>query len=155
MPMPDPGAGGISSGEIGGVLAGIIAGGMAIGKGLAWLLNWRDARANTRTAKLDKWHDELEQEKRDLDERRKDLDAKLDERMESLEQQVARHGVAIDRWRMAFHLVAAELLQRDPKSMALMQAQKILAEAFPLNLAVPEDMEATLGQIDAAGGMSR
>lgn len=146
--MPDPGAGGISSGEIGGVLAGIIAGGVAIGKGLAWLLNWRDARAKTRTAKLDKWHEELAR-------REKDLDARLDHRLESLERQVTQHTAALDKWRMAFHLVAAELLQRHPQSTALMQAQKILAEAFPLNLTLPEDMEAALGQIDQAGGGGR
>ncbi|UZW55567.1 hypothetical protein NUH86_01810 [Sphingobium sp. JS3065] len=143
--MPDPGAGGISSGEVGGVVAGLVAAAVAIGKGLGWLLNWRDARANTRTAKLDKWHDELER-------REKELDAKLEDRMESLERQVAQHTAALDKWRMAFHLVAAELLQRHPQSTALMQAQKILAEAFPVSLTVPDDMAAALGRIDAADG---
>ncbi|MEV5021429.1 hypothetical protein MRBLMA1_001252 [Sphingobium sp. LMA1-1-1.1] len=134
--MPDPGAGGISSGEVGGVLAGVIAVGMALGKGMAWLLNWRDARAKTRAAKLQVWHDELKA-------REDALDRKIDARLASFEQQV-------DKWRLAFHLVAAELLQRYPQSMALMQAQKILAEAFPIHLAVPEDMARSLDRLDEA-----
>ncbi|AMK18688.1 hypothetical protein [Sphingobium sp. MI1205] len=141
--MPDPGAGGISSGEVGGVLAGVVAMGVAVGKGLAWLINWRDVRASTRSAKLDKWHEELAR-------REKDLDDKLDHRMNGLERQVGDLTVAVDKWRMAFHMVAAELLQRHPQSAALMQAQKILAEAFPIHLAVPEDMARALGRIDEA-----
>lgn len=139
--MPDPGAGGISTGEVGGVLAGVIAVGMAAGKAIAWVLNWRDARATTRAAKLDRWHEELLK-------REKELDDKIDQRMAGLEHQV-------DKWRMAFHLVAAELLQRHPQSAALMQAQKILAEAVPLSLAVPADMEAALGRIDQADAGNR
>lgn len=139
--MPDPGAGGLSSGEVGGALAGVIAVGMAVGKGVAWLLNWRDVRAQTRAAKLQVWHDELKA-------REDALDRKIEARLASFEQQV-------DKWRLAFHLVAAELLQRYPQSMALMQAQRILAEAFPMHLsdvALPEDMERSLRQLDEKAG---
>lgn len=141
--MPDPGAGGFSSGEVGGVLAGVVAVVVAAGKGIAWVLNWRDARAKTRAAKLDRWHEELLK-------REKELDDKIDNRMAGLEHQVGELGRAVDKWRMAFHLVAAELLQRHPQSAALMQAQKILAEVFPISLAVPADMEEALGRIDEA-----
>ena len=141
--MPDPGAGGISSGEVGGVLAGVVAVGVAASKGLAWLINWRDARAQTRSAKLDQWHEELKRREMDLDE-------KLDQRMNGLEQQVGDLTKAVDKWRMAFHMVAAELLQRHPQSAALIQAQKILAEAFPIHLAVPEDMVRTLDRVGEA-----
>lgn len=141
--MPDPGAGGFSTGEVGGVLAGVVAVGVAAGKGIGWLLNWRDARAKTRAAKLDRWHEELLK-------REKELDDKLDQRMNGLERQVGDLTVAVDKWRMAFHMVAAELLQRHPQSAALIQAQKILAEAFPIHLAMPADMEEALGRIDEA-----
>lgn len=40
----------------GGVLAGLIA---AFGKGLAWLVGWRDARGEGRQARLDAWEKSL------------------------------------------------------------------------------------------------
>lgn len=135
---------GSAAGEVGGALAGVVALLYAMGKGFAWFLNWNEARASTRSVKLDKWHDELE-------EREKALDARINERMSSFEQQVAELGRAANKWRMAFHLVAAELLQRNPQSIALMQAQKILAEEFPLSLAdmtVPVDMQDAMAALD-------
>lgn len=135
---------GVSPGEVGGWLAGAVVLLGAFGKGIAWLLNWRDARAQTRAAKLQAWHEELAR-------RETALDAKVDERMAGLEQQVAELGRNVDKWRMAFHLVAAELLQRHPQSTALMQAQKILAEACPMHLSdiiIPPDMERTLSRLD-------
>jgi len=138
--MADPTSGNITPGEVGGYLGGALAICMALGKGIAWAINWRDTRAQTRTAKLDAWQNELK-------EREKLLADKVDQRMDELEHQVGALTVAVDKWRMAFHLVAAELLQRHPQSAALMQAQSILAEAFPVVLTVPADMEETLGKI--------
>ncbi len=141
--MPDAGS---AAGEAGGIFAGIVALLYAVGKGLAWVVNWRDARALTRSAKLDKWHDELE-------EKEKLLAAKIEQRMTAFETQVTEMGKAVNKWRMAFHMVAAELLQRNPHSMALMQAQKILAEDFPLligDAVLPPDMADSLRRLDEA-----
>ncbi|MEV5033692.1 hypothetical protein MRBLMC3_002929 [Sphingobium sp. LMC3-1-1.1] len=145
--MPDPGAG-TSLGEAGGQVAGALAILYAVGKAFAWIINWRDTREQTRAAKMQAWHDELKS-------REDALDRKIEDRMASFEHQVGELTRVVDKWRLAFHLVAAELLQRDPQSKALLQAQRILSEAFPLNLAVPEDMVETLGQLDVARGSGR
>lgn len=142
--MPEPTGTGLTPGEAGGMFAGILALLALVGRGIAWIVGWSDARAISRSAKLDQWHKELV-------ERDRELDARDDRRLAALEGQVAELTRAVDKWRTAFHLVSAELLQKNPKSVALMQAQKILAEAFPLHLddmAVPADMGAQLDRLD-------
>lgn len=134
---------GSAAGEAGGIFAGAVALLVVIGKGAAWLINWKDTREQTRSAKLQIWHEELKEREEALDER-------VDRRMEALESQLVDLSRTVDKWRTAFHLVAAELLQRHPQSVALMQAQKILAEAFPLHLHdmnIPGDMQKTLDRI--------
>ena len=70
--MSDPGS---AAGEAGGIIAGAVAVLYALGKGTAWLLNWKDARAQSRAAKLQLWHDELaKREKEQEKEEQKDIE---------------------------------------------------------------------------------
>lgn len=140
--MADPAAG-LSTGEAGGLFAGAVALLAVLGKGAAWLINWGDARAQSRAAKLQLWHDELK-------ERETALDAQINGRLAALELQVKDLTATAEKWRTAFHLVAAEQLQRNPHSAALLQAQKILAEIFPWHLedsAIPQEMQGALDRM--------
>jgi hypothetical protein len=137
--VSDPG--GVSPGEIGGVFAGIIALLVALGKGFKWLLNWNDARAQTRSAKLDAWHRELIAEREKLDEERAEYQARVEERLKILE----RRAYAL--W-LAFKMVEGRLRKVDPDDIVLVKADELLAAAFPLDPVIPPDMSANLGKID-------
>lgn len=128
-----------SPGEVGGVIAGL----GVLGAGFKWLWTAIQGSRETRAAKLDRWHSELT-------ERERALDAKIDARMEAMETQVKELTGAVDRWRMAFQLVASELLHLNPRSQAILQAQKILAEVYPVSLSIPDDMTETLNKLDGA-----
>mgnify|MGYP000379001101 CR=1 FL=1 len=123
-------------GEVGGMVALL---GM-VGATIKWLWSAAQKAGSTRSAKLDRWHEELSERERALDE-------KLNARMSAMEAQVKDLGGAVDRWRMAFQLVAAEMLQINPRSRALLQAQRILAEVYSVDFTVPADMEAALHDI--------
>lgn len=134
--MSDPAASGLSAGEIGGIFAGLVALLAALGKAAAWLLNWNDARVNSRSAKLQRWHEELT-------ERETRIDAQVNARLNTLETSYERlndaHSVVLqrlDRSRMAYRVIAAELIEIAPHSAALVQAQMILTEPFPTDALV-------------------
>lgn len=137
--MPDPS--GVSPGEIGGVTAGVIALLVAFGHGLKWLLNWNDARAHTRSAKLDIWQAELTKREWKLDEDREAYHDKVEKRLEEIDAQ----NQAL---RIAFDLVAAPLRFLDPTNPALARAEQILHAAFPLVPRIAKDMSETLGDLD-------
>lgn len=143
--------GGVSGGELGGLVAGVIALLIAIGHGSRWLLGWSDNRARTRHEKLNTWQTELEH-------REKTLDNAVSARLLLLEKQVpqlihlqAKMRTMVDRWRIAFKIVAAELVTIAPHSMALMQAQSILADAETWEPVVPDDMGEMLDEMDGTG----
>ena len=140
--------GGVSAGEVGGIIAGAIAILAALGKGAAWLLNWKDARANSRSAKLQAWHDELTA-------REVKLDAEIASRLSRIEEAhaslVKNHFdvlIRFERQRNAYRVLAAEVIAVAPHSAALIQAQMILEEPMPVP-AMPGGAE-LLDEIDAA-----
>jgi hypothetical protein len=132
---------GSAAGEAGGMIAGSVAILYAFGKGMAWLLNWRDARALSRAAKLQAWHDEL-----------KAREAKQDERdlkyQQHIETQLRRQAVEIRVLRRAFELVAEPLRRLEPDNPNLSHAQAMLDRAFPLDPGIPEDLASLMAMID-------
>lgn len=128
-------------GEATGIIAGSLGVFYAIGKGAAWLINWRDARAQSRAAKLQAWHSELEAREAKQDER----DRKYQQHIET---QLRRQAVEIRVLRRAFELVAEPLRRLEPDNPNLTMAQTMLDRAFPLDPALPEDLGILLAMID-------
>lgn len=149
--MSDPAGSGMSAGEIGGIFAGVVALLAAIGKGAAWLLNWNEARANSRSAKLQAWHDELAQREAKLDDDINDRLAVLEASYQRLSDQHVVVLQRFDRSQMAYRLIAAELIEIAPHSAALVQAQMILAQPFPAE-ALPGSADIFRRMDEAAGG---
>lgn len=141
LPVSEP----LSSGDLAGILGGIVSLVVAAGGGIRWLCSAQERRVRRRDEKLDRWQGELEERERSLDGslmgRLLSLEAKA-ERVEPLERRT-------ERLRLAYRLVASELLRLSPHSGALLQAQALLAEeAGPLLTALPDDMA---DQIDRLG----
>lgn len=136
--MADPSS---AAGEVGGVFAGTVALLYALGKGAAWLLNWKDARAQSRAAKLQAWHDELKK-------REEEQDARDREYRQHIETQLRRQQVEIRVLRRAFELVAEPLRRLEPDNPNLSQAQAMLDRAFPLDPSLPNDMSILMAMID-------
>lgn len=136
---------GSAAGEAGGIIAGAVAVLYALGRGTAWLLNWKDARAQSRAAKLQAWHDELAKKEREQDERDKRY-------QQHIETQLRRQSIEIRVLRRAFELVAEPLRRLEPDNPKLAQAQTMLDRAFPLDAGLPIDMSALLSMIDEPGG---
>lgn len=133
--------GGVAAGEVAGGVAAGLAVLAALGKAVQWIwAAYRDA-GMSRSAKLDRWHDELL-------ERERALKQQVDADLRALRADVARLGVHLEKYRRAFGVVAGELYRRDGASAALREARDILDEAFPLHLDLPPDMAA---QIDRLG----
>lgn len=95
-----------------------------IGGAFRWLVNWRGARAETRAAKLQHWHDELDAREKRIDQMQADYQRRIEARLATLE----RENMALRR---AFELVTAALRAKDPRNRALDQAEAAIAEAFP------------------------
>ncbi len=142
--------GGISAGEAGGIIAGAIALLAALGKGAAWLINWKDARANSRSAKLQVWHDELAAREAKLDAETESRLSRIEEEHQGLVKNHFALLIRFERQRNAYRILAAEVIAVAPHSAALIQAQMILDEPLPVPsmAGVPE----LLDEIDAADG---
>lgn len=69
---------------------------------------------------------------------------KLEKENLALVRLYSRVQIRLDRVKLAFDLVAAELHRRDPGNKALSAAEKILREAFPPEPKTPPDMEELL-----------
>ena len=133
---------GVTPGEVGGIIAGCVGVLVAIGHGIRWLLNFRERQANSRQAKLQIWHDELQAREDKIDKKLADYQAKTEARLEvALGQNRAL--------RIAFELVAAPLRKIDPSNSNLAQAEQLLHAAFPLDPAVPPNIAALLSQIES------
>lgn len=130
-----------AAGEAGGIFAGVVALLVAVGHGVSWLLNWKEARAQSRAAKLQAWHDELDKRKREQDERDREY-------RQHIETQLRRQQVEIRVLRRAFELVAEPLRRLEPDNPNLSQAQAMLDRAFPLDPALPNDMSILMAMID-------
>lgn len=140
--MSDPGS---AAGEAGGIIAGAVAVLYALGKGAGWLLNWKDARAQSRAAKLQLWHDELAKREKEQDDR--DLQYR-----QHIETQLRRLALENRVLRRAFELVAEPLRRLEPDNPKLAQAQNMLDRAFPLDPGLPIDMGILVSMIDEPGG---
>jgi uncharacterized protein HemX len=132
---------GASAGEVGGMVAGAIAILAALGKAAAWALNWKDARARTRAAKLQAWHEELRAREEQQDKRDRDYQQRI-------ETQLRRLAVENRVLRRAFELVAEPLRRLEPDNPNLARAQLMLDRAFPLDPALPEDLATLTAMID-------
>ncbi|SFR86361.1 hypothetical protein [Sphingomonas jatrophae] len=143
-----------SLGEAGGLLAGAIALAAAVGKGVQWLLQWGERRAertaSVREAKLARWHSELEERDRRIEGKEDGYLAKVERAMQSFQQQLDQRSAENQALRLAFELVAGALRERDPMNSALKRAEQLLATAFPLDPIIPPTMAAELGAIDVA-----
>ena len=140
--MSDPTA---AAGEAGGMFAGAVALLVVLGKGGAWLINWKDARVQSRAAKLQAWHDELAKKEKEQDERERQY-------RQHIETQLRRLALENRVLRRAFELVAEPLRRLEPDNPKLVQAQNMLDRAFPLDPGLPIDMGALLSMIDEPGG---
>lgn len=112
-----------SPGEAGGIFAGAVAVLGVIGAGLKWGLNWNDARAHSRAAKLDAWHHELEERERKLDDQQARYQKRIETRLAHVEMENRALGEALG-------LVTIALRGRDPANPALVAADDIIKNAF-------------------------
>lgn len=145
---------GISAGEVGGVVAGVIALVAAIGKGLAWLLNWNEARTSNRQARLEKWEASLVERERSY---REEIEARLEqaeERLQHAEDKTATMATTIANLRsnqaaltIAVVDLATDLDVHAPTSPVLLGVIRSLRK-----LALPEPspaLEALAARLDA------
>jgi hypothetical protein len=72
---------------------------------------------------------------------------KLEKENLALIRLYSRVQIRLDRVKLAFDLVAAELHRRDPGNKALASAEKILREAFPPDSTTPPDMQDLLREL--------
>jgi len=112
-----------------------------VGKGFQWLVGWRDARAATRTAKLDAWHKELQAREDRIEARDREYQAHI-------EQELRQLKIESRALRAAFEMVAGALQQSAPSHPALERARTLLSAAFPLDPSMPEDLGVLVTMID-------
>ena len=126
----------VSAGEVGGIVAGVLAVAAALGKAAQWVwASYRDAGAS-RSAKLDRWHDELTQREHAL---KAEMDRQLSE-MRVVQEELEAHRIAI-------HVLVAKVARDDPHAPELRQVADVLGAAFPLHMEVLADMAAVLGRV--------
>lgn len=131
-------------GEIGGILAGALAILAAFGAGLKWLVDFvarrRDVSEASRTAKLQTWHDELDQREREFEDRQKAYQLQIEARLSQVE--------ATNRTLLrAVEMLSASLRVIEPNNPALAQVSQLLEAAFPVDFGIPDGMRAQLGAI--------
>lgn len=56
--------------------------------------------------------------------------------------------VRLERFRLAFQMVAAELARKSPGSLALQNAKAILSESFEIDPDLPSDLKSLLERLD-------
>ena len=131
-------------GEIGGIIAGILGLLAALGAGLKWWLDFMakrwDVNQTSRTAKLQTWHNELEERERDFEEKQKAYQAQIEARL----SQVERTNRNLLR---AVEMLSASLRVLEPNNPALAQVSALLETAFPIGMDLPADMRAQLGAV--------
>lgn len=122
-----------SAGEVGGVFAGVVAALAAVGKGLAWLLNWRDERISYREKRLDA----LE---RSLQAREKQYREAIEHELADLRGEMVR--LRSQQGALSFSLLEVAIAHRDadPDSPALSRAAASLRQAFPPEYDTPAEI---------------
>lgn len=124
----------------GGIVAGAIALLATFGGGARWLLNWNERRAESRSAKLQKWSDELDRREAKLDAER---EAEIVGIKTTLSQMSGEHHALFQ----CYHLLAAALIKLDPVNPALTEASALLSAAYRIDRTMPANMAALLGRI--------
>lgn len=109
----------LTAGEVGGVFAGAVAALAALGKGLAWLLDWNDARTSGREARLEAWE-------RSLVDREKAYREEIEGQLATTRAELARVEADFTTLRAVLAEVTAELHRHVPDSPALARAARAL-----------------------------
>lgn len=123
-----------SPGEAGGVFAGLVAALAVLGKGLAWLLNWNETRAQGREARLKAWEESLA-------EREKKHHEEVEHRLATTDQRLQLVTAVL------FEMVG-EMQLLDPGSAVVAKARVILQQAYPLDFETPADLQTLVRRID-------
>lgn len=130
----------MSEGKIIEDIAQVAVGGASVGGGFVgfrWLMNWLTQWSEKRAARLDAQEERADLEWKEIRQALKDQLADALRRVEKVEVQ----NLALRR---AFNHVAGALLRHDPKHPALMEADQIMAAAFPT------DFELAVSRAEAA-----
>lgn len=126
--------GNLSPGDVGGVFAGLVGLLVAIGKGFAWLANWKNTRENTRAARLRAW------------------EAALDKRDREMRVELEQHVHAVEKKLSAVTMVMFEMLgelQRlDPVNPVLARARVVLNQTYPVDPDIPEEMRTLIRRVE-------
>lgn len=126
--------------------AEVAAGGAGFGGAFAafwWLINWFTGRADKRQAVLDAQEEKVDQDWRAIREELHAANAATNRKLAAIEKQN-------EALRFAFHHVAGALIRIDPKNPALVQAEQLLAQAFPIDFGMlAARAEAALDQVAA------
>ncbi len=108
-----------SAGDWGGAFAGVIAVTATVGKGLAWLLNWNEARSSGREARLASWESSLVA-------REKAYREEIEGQLAATRGELARVEIELGVLREVLGEVTAELHRHAPDSPALARAARSL-----------------------------
>lgn len=131
------------AGDWGGLFAGFVAGAAALSKGLAWLLNWNEARSSGREARLVSWEVNLVARERAY---REEIEGQLS----AARIDLARLEAEVEQLRAVLFDVTTDLHRHAPVSPALSRAVRLLGMAYPIDPATPADLTALAAQVDAA-----
>lgn len=135
---------GITPGEAGGTLAGIVALLALFGGGLKWLFGFiasrNDVTVSSRTAKLEAWHQELNEREADFEARQKEYHERIEMRLTQVE---AANRVLL----RAVEMLSASLRVIKPDDAVLAQVTTMLETAFPVDMTLPEGMRSQLAAI--------
>ena len=132
------------AGDWGGLFAGFVAALAVLGKGLAWLLNWNEARSSGREARLVSWEVNLVARERAY---REEIEGQLT----ATRTELARVEGDVEQLRAVLFDVTTELHRHASGSPALSRAVRLLGMAYPIDPATPADLTALAAQVDAAG----
>lgn len=144
--MPDP-----SAGEVGGIFAGLVTFLTALGAAIKWAFGRRDKAAETRSAKLQAWHEELKQREAELDRKQAEHVAQMEDKLAALALWGRQLETEVAALRGSYQLLASALRIKDPGNPALGQADELLKSAFPLNPVIPPPLAALLANIPEPG----
>lgn len=143
-----PNAPQLSNVEASGLLLGALAFWKMLGVAISWVASWAERRESARETKLEKWHAELEERERRIDDGQTAYTARLEKRMQGYEEREEKSNTRVQALRLAFEIVAGELRAKDPVNKGLTRAEQLLAIAFPLEPASPNDMQHLIAMLN-------
>lgn len=110
-----------SAGDWGGAFAGFVAAAAALAKGLAWLLNWNEARSDGREARLISWEHNLVN-------REKAYREEIEQQLHTTRVDLARVVGEVSVLRGLLVQVTAELHRHAPESAVLAHVATVLGD---------------------------